>query len=444
MTTAQTSATTTSTTTVTTQTGVTTTTAKDPNKYPTLSFENVTAKAGDTITFKMLLTDNEVGITSLNAWFKFNSDYFEFVSIAGGDPTVSGNNRKGAGRWFVGKMREGSIDTVAGLYNDDNVGLTTGDMIMATIVMKVKDNCPDGSYPLTFDRMAANEGINMCIALIDGEQKELFPNYVDGQITVGAVETTTTPVTTVTTTTTTPVTTVTTTTTTPVTTVTTTETTTTTPVTTVTTTSETTTTTSQVDGVSFEVGKVSGKAGETVYVPIIMSGNKDGVSGINLELKFDKDSLELVDCYTDDVPVLPGSWTASKTSGYIVFVTGTGRSEMGNGTVGLAEFKIKDTAAEAVYPVSIGYAKYSKQADGTQLSFDPAKLTAGSITVGNPVLRGDVDGNGIVGMLDLVKLKKYLLKAAPITDVPYGDVSQDGNINAIDLTMLLQILLNNK
>jgi len=337
---------------------------------PTLYFDDVKANAGETVKFQMHLTDNEIGITSLNAWFIFDNENFEFVSITGGDPSVSGNNRKGAGRWFVGKMREGSTNTVAGLYNDDNVGLTTGNMVLATIELKVKDTCKDGVYPLVFDKMAANEGINMCIAVVDGEQLTTAPNYVDGKITVGNPPEETTEVTTV------------------VTTSTTTELTTTTtaaPVTTTATTTEatTTTTTSVSNGMEFTVGTVSGKPGSTVEVPINVKGNETGISGMNFELIYDKDELELLDCYSSN---LPGSWTASKTSGYIVFVSATGRNEKGDGEVAVVEFKIKDTASAGEKPISIGYAKYAQQtADNNQASYDPGKLTSGSI-----VVQGDV------------------------------------------------------
>gem|GEM_PF-6110608 len=338
---------------------------------PTLYFDDVKANAGETVKFQMRLTDNALGITSLNAWFIFDNENFEFVSISGGDPSVSGNNRKGAGRWFVGKMREGSTNTVAGLYNDDNVGLTTGDMILATIELKVKDTCKDGVYPLVFDKMAANGGINMCIAVVDGQQLTTAPNYVDGKITVGnpPAETTTEATTVVTTPTTTEVTT----------------TTTAAPVTTTTTTTDatTTTTTSASSGMAFTIGTVSGKPGATVEVPINVTGNESGISGMNFELIYDKDSLELLDCYSSD---LAGSWTASKTSGYIVFVSSTGRNEKGDGEVAVVEFKIKDTASAGEKPISIGYAKYSQQTvDNNQASYDPGKLTAGSI-----VVEGDV------------------------------------------------------
>jgi len=142
-----------------------------------------------------------------------------------------------------------------------------------------------------------------------------------------------------------------------------------------------------LNGIEFSVGKMRGETGNEIEVPIIMNGNTEGISGINIELVYDKDSLELLDCFMADYPILSGTWMASKTTGYMVFVTGRGENEIGNGTVGLAIFRVKNTAKEGVYPISIGYAKYSKQiSDNNQAAFEPESLIGGSITVRNPLL----------------------------------------------------------
>jgi len=134
-------------------------------------------------------------------------------------------------------------------------------------------------------------------------------------------------------------------------------------------------------GLEFSVGNVSGNAGDLIEVPIIMSGNTDGVSGINIELVYDRDALELTDCFMPDNQIFSGTWMASKNTGYVVFVTGLGENEIGNGVVGLALFKIKDTASAGEKSISIGYAKYSKQTADNQAAFSPKNLISGSVTV---------------------------------------------------------------
>ena len=59
------------------------------------------------------------------------------------------------------------------------------------------------------------------------------------------------------------------------------------------------------------------------------------------------------------------------------------------------------------------------------------------------VLTGDVDENGAVGLSDVVLLQKYLVRQAQIT--PQGlaaaDLSSDGTVNVIDLTLLRRTVL---
>ena len=54
---------------------------------------------------------------------------------------------------------------------------------------------------------------------------------------------------------------------------------------------------------------------------------------------------------------------------------------------------------------------------------------------------GDVDNNGVVNAMDLMKLKQYLLLIVGKEEVPNGDLNKDGKINAVDMVRLVQLLL---
>lgn len=56
---------------------------------------------------------------------------------------------------------------------------------------------------------------------------------------------------------------------------------------------------------------------------------------------------------------------------------------------------------------------------------------------------GDVDGNGKVTILDLVKLKRYILTGTMEDDFLNLDVNNDQNINSIDLVSMVNILIEN-
>lgn len=129
--------------------------------------------------------------------------------------------------------------------------------------------------------------------------------------------------------------------------------------------------------IKLEMGSASGKVGSTIELPIILA-NSDGISAANFEIIYDKDVFELEDCFTGDG--FGGAWTVSQNdTGYVIYLSADGRNQSGNGTFGIASFKVKKEAKEGSYPISIGYAKYSKSMDNTQKSFDFSEIIEGKI-----------------------------------------------------------------
>ena len=57
------------------------------------------------------------------------------------------------------------------------------------------------------------------------------------------------------------------------------------------------------------------------------------------------------------------------------------------------------------------------------------------------IIYGDVDNNGVANAKDLLLMKMYLLLGCTKEDVPNGDLDNDGKITVIDLVKLLSILL---
>ena len=57
-------------------------------------------------------------------------------------------------------------------------------------------------------------------------------------------------------------------------------------------------------------------------------------------------------------------------------------------------------------------------------------------------LLGDVNNDGIVSISDAVMMQKYLLRQGELTAYKNGDISQDGTINALDMSMLRRLLIN--
>ena len=59
-------------------------------------------------------------------------------------------------------------------------------------------------------------------------------------------------------------------------------------------------------------------------------------------------------------------------------------------------------------------------------------------------LIGDADGNGVVNTLDIVKLKRHLIKVEPLTGYALDCANTDGNdtLNTLDIVKLKRHLIN--
>lgn len=65
------------------------------------------------------------------------------------------------------------------------------------------------------------------------------------------------------------------------------------------------------------------------------------------------------------------------------------------------------------------------------------------VTLPTTVLKGDVDGDGVVNITDVTVLIDYLLSGhADGINISNADVEEDGSINITDVTVLIDLLLN--
>ena len=110
------------------------------------------------------------------------------------------------------------------------------------------------------------------------------------------------------------------------------------------------------------------------------------------------------------------------------------RSE--NGVILSLIFKVKEGVEDGEIPVTVSYGSGDIINDAEE-TFSPS-VTAGGITVYS-ILPGDINGDGDVNALDLIRLKKYI--ADDSTElVGNGDVNDDGDINSLDLIRLKKYL----
>ena len=128
--------------------------AADGIAGPTVDAGTYEVKAGDTFKVKLKATDNADGFNAINAWLDVNTNYFEIVDKANGDPDMAEYEDSEAytavtlneySKKNVGK----EIKTIITLYSDTNN--LKGDVVISTITLKAKADAPAGYYSLPFD-----------------------------------------------------------------------------------------------------------------------------------------------------------------------------------------------------------------------------------------------------------------------------------------------------
>ena len=75
---------------------------------------------------------------------------------------------------------------------------------------------------------------------------------------------------------------------------------------------------------------------------------------------------------------------------------------------------------------------------GTKLNFDAIFFYRKGST--EPALKGDVNADGKVDVMDVTALINMILKVIPV-DQERADVNGDGNVNVSDVTYLINIIL---
>ena len=126
---------------------------------PTIDAGTYKIAAGDTFKVKIKVTDNADGFNAINAWLDVNTNYFEIVDKANGDPDMAEYEDSEAytavtlneySKKNVGK----EIKTIITLYSDTNN--LKGDVVISTITLKAKADAPAGYYSLPFDAVGDN------------------------------------------------------------------------------------------------------------------------------------------------------------------------------------------------------------------------------------------------------------------------------------------------
>jgi len=453
---------------------------KDAEEGPTVDIaDDYEVKAGESFTFTVDITNNELGYSSLIAWLDIDERYFELVEWKAGDPSADRYNRtpQFSNTTLTKYTKPGATNilTLVQMYFDANAKNLAGDNVFATITLKAKETTPSGTYALNFDYLA--EGNAMCNRVIpSGDEKGVLvlnPLYIGGQVKVtNPSDVTTTTVTTTSE---------------PEKTTTSVSATTSAPVGT---TATTVTTSGDPIGDKMQIGfeNITVNAGDTTSIKLNIKNN-NGLSAFQGAL-----SIEGGITYGQGYAVdYLGSWANATTTNFIQFVSDDGRNiEEGDGVLGEFDITVPANTPAGEYKivlndVSVSYhdgngqvvigadrfetvvATITVKNPGSEVSTTPTKPPVTTVTTvttvteptgttvttvteptgttvttptpGDDTVYGDVDNNGVVNARDLMKLKQYLLLVVGKEEVPNGDLNKDGKINAVDMVRLVQLLL---
>ncbi len=460
-------------------------------KGPKVDAGKYVVEPGEEFNVQIKVSDNDGGFNGLNAWLDIDTNIFEIIGdVQKGDPSDPNNKKSNASkftttnRYHKATAAEG-VDTAIAMYSDTKN--TTGDMILATVTLKVKDGVKNGYYTLPFDAVAEKGAMGNRIAA-DKSITILNPTYYGALIQVGKdvatdpKETTAAPVTT--------------------------------PAVQATTPAVTKGEEEQAPGQGINVGfeDIKANAGETVTILLKAKKLGDGFSAMQFDYEMDK-TFKFVDSYSEF-----GNWTIGEVERSLQFLQEKGNNVTADGAaavddvIGEFDLEIPEGTPDGKYPITlknfqgsvysadakkqlklgadgftglVGYVIVGEVPDETtakpaETTAKPAETTPAATTEAKPVettpaattakpaettpaatteakpaettpavtteaepagpVKGDVDNNGVVNARDMIALKRFLLLVdakAPEN----ADVNGDKAINSIDMVHLIKVLL---
>ena len=185
-------------------------------------------------------------------------------------------------------------------------------------------------------------------------------------------------------------------------------------------------------GATATVGTANAKPGDTVSVDVTLADAPNIKSLAVSDVTYDSTALELIGAEFTVANTILSRWDSTTGKGVAAL---SNESDI-NGVIFRLTFSVKSGARKGVYPVSLSVSAKDKDSVSVPITAIP-----GSVNV-NPVIIGDVNGDGIVNMKDLQHLKKYLSSMITVDEISRenSDIGGDGLINIKDLTAI-KILL---
>ena len=186
------------------------------------------------------------------------------------------------------------------------------------------------------------------------------------------------------------------------------------------------------------VSSVRARAGQTITVKVDLSANK-GISNMRLQMSYPEgftlESIQKGDALSTLFFTPPGKLTANPVN----FLWDGREADTSEGCILELTFRVADTVAVGEYSISLSYQK-DDVLDGSLEGIDLA-LQSGTVSVVE-FTRGDIDGDGVIGMKDLGALRKYFAGGYDAGNfvMEAADLDGDGVVTMKDLGVLRRYL----
>lgn len=178
---------------------------------------------------------------------------------------------------------------------------------------------------------------------------------------------------------------------------------------------------------ALNIGNVSGKPGDVVNIPVDIIGNS-GFAAFDIVLEYDKSVLELTDLKIGEV--IKSALCAPNKSSDIFSVINL-NDIIDDGTLFVAEFKIKENAKSGIYNVSVNGNLFNTNTKALNYSLIP-----GAVTVSNQsFIKGDINRDATVSNKDVIALFRCV--SANETET-YMDLDGDGTVGNRDVLKLFK------
>ncbi len=181
----------------------------------------------------------------------------------------------------------------------------------------------------------------------------------------------------------------------------------------------------------FQLSDAMSKPGKEITVTVTMPENP-GLYSLTAHVSYDRESLSFLGVENG---VLSG-WSCNVARGILFWSASSSADLDRTGEILKLRFRILEEAAEGVTSVSLDELEaYNAEGEDVYLRILPASVSI----VGR--VPGDVDGNCTVDLLDLVRLRKYLMQDTQDIDSSSADITGDSKVNAQDLLLLRKYLV---